>query len=225
MLFLRALLMAVALVGSTAGTHLATSAGSIATTRNGIIAGSTIVCAVTVEDLVTITNVSDGTTTKTVPDIAVDWTAGTQRLALYSFPNHPGGNFTFTATFSGSQTFRGLDIAELTPSVFDAASSGTGTSAAPSSGNITPSVDGSYFLGFALGASALTKAAAFTDLVNDPTTLTSDFEGFAQSTKAALAATWTMTSGIWGAIGASYRPPFIPGGLARSQQWQSLIAQ
>lgn len=201
--------MAVTLVGSpTAGTHLAGTGTSVATTRNGIVAGSTVVVCVTGGDAFAISNVSDGTITNSAPDVSFHWAGGSQNLAIFSFPSHAGGNFTFTANYAGTGVpFRGLDIVELTPSTFEGSSSASGTSAAPSSGNIspTPTVDGEYIVGFCLGATALTSAGGFADLVNDPTTDVSDVEGLAQSAKAAIAATWTMTSGIWGAVAASYK--------------------
>lgn len=201
--------MKVALVGSVGSGHneLASSASSITATRNGIVPGNTIVVATCVEDAATISRVSDGFDIVLTPDVALDWVAGTERLALYSFSRHSGGNKTFTVTFSASQTFRGVVVLELTPSVFDgAASSGSGSSATPSSGNLSPSADGSYIVGFAMGATALTVAGGFSDLFNDSSVNTSDTSGFAQTSRASVAATWTMTSGIWAAIAAAYRP-------------------
>lgn len=204
--------MAVTLVGSVGTGHneLAAAASSIAATRNGIVAGNTIVVAVQCADTFAISNVSDGTITNSTPDITFHWAGGTQNMALFSFRNHAGGNFTFTANFAGNTAFRCIDIIELTPSQFEGSASSSGSSASASSGNIspTPSVDGCYIVGFA-GDAALTSAGGFADLFNDPTIVGTDLEGLAQASKAAIAATWTLTSGVWGAIAASYKPTAI----------------
>jgi hypothetical protein len=201
--------MAVTLVGSVGTGHneLAAAANSIAATRNGIVGGNTVVCAVTCADTFAINNVSDGTITNSTPDVTFHWAGGLQNMALFSFPNHAGGTFTFTANFAGSTAFRCIDIMELTPSVFEGSSTGSGTSASASSGNITPTptVDGEYIVGFC-GDAALTSAGGFTDLFNEPTIVGTDLEGLAQASKAAIAATWTLVSGVWGAIAASYKP-------------------
>jgi hypothetical protein len=207
--------VAVTLVGTVGTGHneLAAAATSIAATRNGIVAGNTVVCAVQCQDTFAINNVSDGTITNSTPDVSFFWTGGAQWIALFSFPNHAGGNFTFTANFAGSVTFRCIDIMELTPSVFEGSSTGSGTSTSASSGNIspTPTVDGEYIVGFA-GDAALTSAGGFSDLFNDPTIVGSDLEGLAQTSKAAIAATWTLASGVWGAVAASYKP--APSGVS-----------
>lgn len=202
--------MAVTLVGTVGAGHNENSATgtSIAATRSSIVPGNTVVVCVAVEDAATITNVSDGTTIITTPDVTFDWTAGTERLAIYSFPAHAGGTKTFTATFSVTQLFRAIIILELTPSIFEGLASASGSSAAPATGNVspTPSVDGCYIVGFCFGNTVLTSAGGFADYFNEPTINTSDTEGLAQTTAAAIGASWTMTSGPWGAVAASYKP-------------------
>jgi hypothetical protein len=202
--------MAVTLVGTVGSAHneSATTGTSIATIgTKTITAGNTVVVCVGIEDATSITNVTDGTTTVTVPDVILDWVGGTEKLAIFSFPNHPGGAKTFTANFAATQPFRAIVVLELTPCTFDVSSTGSGNSAAPSSGSLTPSVSGSYIVGFCFGNSALTSAGGFADYFNEPTVNTTDTEGLAQAVAAAIAATWTMTSGIWGAVAASYKPP------------------
>lgn len=204
------LAMVVTLVGS-AHTENAASGTSIGIART-VSAGNLVVCVITVDDGATITNVTDGTTTKSSADIAFDWAAGVQRLAMYSFPNYVGGSSKFTANFSGTQTFRQISAVELTgadkSTPFEGSASANGNSAAPATGNVSPSptLDGTYILGYALGATALTSAGGYADLVNDPTIVVSDVEGLAQSVHAATGPSWTMASGIWGAVAASYKP-------------------
>lgn len=202
--------MAVALVSS-AHSENAASATSIGQSK-AITSGNLVVCAVTVTNTTTITNVTDGTTTNTAPDVSVNWGPGSQRLALFSFPNHAGVTSVFTANYGAAATFREIDVIELSgahlTAPFQASSTSTGSSAAPSSGTIspTPEVNGEYLIGYALGATAITKGGPFTEIVNDPTITASDAEGFAIATPVASAATWTMASGIWAAIAAAYRP-------------------
>lgn len=184
---------------------------SIAVTRV-VQPGSTLSIAVTVADTGTITNVTDGTTTLTVPDVSLHWTLGAQWIAIFTFLNHTGGSFTFTANFTPTSQFRQIEIVELANvEAVDGTSSGQGTSAAPSSGNITPTRDGGYQVGYGLGATALTSGSGWTDLFNDPTIITSDLEGRQRPDKSALAATWTMTSGNWGAVAVQYRPLSVLG--------------
>jgi hypothetical protein len=206
----------VTLVGTVTHNESQSSLGNIATTRNGIVAGNLIVVCVTNEDAQTITNVSDGTTTVTTPDVAFDWGAGTQRMAFYSFPNHTGGNFTFTATYNTLTAFRGIYVIELanadSSAPFVAGASASGSSTTPSSGNVTPTItaNGCYILGFLVSgaalASTMTPTGGFADLVNDSTVLEVDLSGLAQSTAGAVAATWTQPSAGWGVIAAAYQP-------------------
>lgn len=211
--FFRALLVSVALVGSVGTGHNEATAGlaSIAATRNGIVAGNTVVVAVTCADAQSISNVSDGVNTNSTPDVVFDSTLITQRIALFSFPNCRGGNLTFTANFSAASAFRSIVILELTPSTFDVSSTNQGTSAAPSSGNLTPATNGCLIVGYCGGATALTSSGGFSDYFNDSVDVF-DTETLAQSTIATVAAAWTMTSGVWGAIAASYKP--LPAGNA-----------
>jgi hypothetical protein len=78
-----------------------------------------------------------------------------QRVDHWYFENYGGGNRTFTATYSGSVQFRGIDVVELSGALLAGSagptSSATGTSAAPSSGATgVPASDGTYFLEHAL---------------------------------------------------------------------------
>lgn len=194
---------------------------NISALRNGILPGSCLVVIATVEDAAAITSISDGAgITRTVADVAVDWTAGTQRAAAYVIPNHPGGNRTFVANFTPTQTFRGIRVIEFVGahlvSPFTGSSTGQGSSAAPSAGAVAAPFDGSYIVGYALGATALTKGATFNDLLNEPT-ITDDIEGCTQKFAGLVTPVWTMTSGIWAALGLSLRPAEVATGLIAPQ--------
>ena len=208
--------MAVALVGTVSHNEDGSggTATTIAVTRNGIVAGNLVVVMVTCDDVQTITNVSDGTTTISTADVALDWTAGTQRMAFYSFPNHPGGNKTFTATFSSAVDYRGIEVVELsgadTVAPFAGSASATGNSTTPATGNVspTPSADGCYILAVAFGSGGQTPtpSGSYTELLHE-TVLQDSLSGLAQATAAATGATWTIgTAATWGAIAAVYKP-------------------
>lgn len=199
--------MAVTQIGTVGTAHLegAGALGSIAATKTGITPGSSILVRVTGADTFAISNVQNGAgLTQTTPVLLFHWVTGTQNMAYFLFVNHPGGTFTFTANFAGAVAFRAIAIIELTPCRFDAGTSASGTSAAPSSGNVTPSVDGAYLVGFCAGDFLPAKAAAWTEILSESVVVT-DTEGLAQAVKAAVAATWTMTSGKWGAMVAAFK--------------------
>lgn len=217
--------MAVALVG-TVPVFADNAAGvSIPVTRTGIVAGNLIAIGVGMNNSgpVTITNVSDGTTTVSVPDVTLDIAAFSQTIAFFSFPNHTSGDFTFTANFSGSATARHIYCVELSgahlTTPLDGIGSATGTSATPSSGNLSPApaVNGEYILGFTVTGVATTVGSGFTLLGSEQVFLGAWVEGLAQATAAPIAADWSIASGPWGAIGASYKPTV--GGATNQLAW------
>jgi hypothetical protein len=199
---------AVSLVGAVTHNEGSATGATVAATRNGILEGSHIVVLVTVEDLTTVAQVSDGTRIITVPDASFDWAAGTQRMVAYSFPNHAGGNFTFTATFGATQTFRGIYIIELTGTAGCTASAnnqGSGTVMSVASPPLP--LDGCYVLAIAFAAGALTlTSGGWTDLVNDAAVLVDDVAGLAQASRGVATATWSSATGAWGAFLVAYGP-------------------
>jgi hypothetical protein len=204
--------MAVTLVGSPSTNVSGSPLSSIAVTRNGIVAGNLIVVFVTATHSGgDITNVSDGTTTNSTPDVTSAVTSS--RLSLYSFPNHTGGNFTFTASFSASQSPLAIAVIELQGAALtlplDGTATGTGTGTSLSSGNLSPSpsVDGEYVIGAGVPGVLTTVGGSFADLWEEHAAYGFDVSGLAQSSHAAVAATWTTgSSNLWVAIAASYLP-------------------
>lgn len=209
-------------IGAVSHNELAATGTNIAATKNGIAPGNDVLVLVTVEDLTTISNVSDGTTTVTLPDGSFDWAAGTQRMAVYRFPKHTGGNFTFTATFAASQPFRGIDIVEV-PSVGKCVGVASNTGNGTALSLIPPVVEipGAFILALAFAQAALTlTGSGWTDLVNDPTVLIDDVAGIENPpTGVPATVTWTTgTSGIWTAFAIAYAPEERPVSAAPQQR-------
>lgn len=139
-----------------------------------------------------------------------------QHIEVWYARNIAGGACTTTVTFSASQANRRLAIHEYSSmdtsaSVLDAATgrreaAGTTT---PSSGNITPSVDGCLIFGAMTptqNAVTTTPGTGYTEREESPT------DGFqsedrTQATAAAIAATWTISlSDRPDCIVAAFRP-------------------
>lgn len=187
---------------------------SIACTVNGIAPGSLVVGNVTCGDVAgggaTLSTLRDDLNVDATPTTSVDWSVGTQNIYQRHWANYGGGTRTFTATFStATAPFRGIVIAEYsgadTAAPLGPANTNVGTSAAPSSGAVTPAKDGALLVGYAVTANLPSAVAPFTDLWQD-TTLLADSEDYIQPTAASIAATWTQTSGTWGAIVGAYYP-------------------
>lgn len=201
---------AVTQVGGIDHLEAAATSATIQATKVGITPNGNVVVAVASLSFAC-TQVSDGTTTKSTPDVSINQASMSMFLALFSFPNHPGGTKTFTATFANAATAdRAIAILELTPSQLDAivsVSNGFDAASTISAGTLSPAVNGEYIVGFVVDANPVTTGSGFTDLLNDTTVNDSDFEGLAQGTAAPIAVTWSHTAlGTWGAIAASYKP-------------------
>jgi hypothetical protein len=194
---------------------------TIGATLNGVAAASLILGRTTNDSSgsVTVSGMADDLAVNAVRSGAAA-NNGTlfQRVDHWYFENYGGGNRTFTATYSGSVQFRGIDVVELSGALLAGSagptSSATGTSAAPSSGATgVPASDGTYFFGTCAGPSQPAAAAPFGTVLQDTNDLVTE-EEYVQPSAAALAATWTMTSGAWAAIVSTYYPAVsaIPSG-------------
>lgn len=195
--------------------NFATAAGSgtsLGATLNGVGAGAAIIFYATND------SGGGGSVSGVADDLAVaanlahgwdDITGFIQYYSHWSFQNHAGGNRTFTATYSVSAPFRAVAVVELsgaepTGTLNGPATHNNGTSAAPSSGAVTPANDGAYFFGTVQGQSTTPAAAAPFSHVLDITANLTNVEDYVQAIAANLAATWTMASAFWSATVSTY---------------------
>lgn len=200
----------------------------------GVAAGATIVGGASHDDVggtATVSSVADDLAAPGTINHQFDDTAGfAQNFAHFSWKNHGGGNRTFTAYFNVSASFLNIAVVELASAeqvgtLVGPATHGSGTSAAPSSGNVTPTKDGAYFFGQVQGQSVVpTPAAPFSGIL-DETAANQNFEDYIQPTAAARNAPWTTAaSAFWTALVSTYYPGVVaaPGvsqtGLAPQQR-------
>lgn len=189
------------------------SGSTIACTLNGIAAGSLIVHNIAMNDLAAfVTGVADDLSA--AGSLAIALPTSLETLEQWYHKNHGGGNRTFTATLDTAHTFRGIVSTEVagvdTDSPLEGTASGTGNSAAPSSGNLTPtpSVDGALIVAVCTGDTVPTAGAPFIEIFSDGSGATNcEHEDYVQPTAAVVAATWAMApSGNWAALAAVYLP-------------------
>lgn len=190
-------------------TEAAGAGTSIACTVNGIAAGNLVAHLVQCEPSGTVTLTEDDLGVDAV--LAVARTGGNQRIECWYHKNHGGGNRTFTATYEASHNFRAIVSAEYSGvdpvSPLEGTANASGTSATPSSGNVspTPTVDGALIIGICTPATLAVAGAPFNELFTEPGAGATS-EDYVQPTAAAIAATWTMTSGTWDALAAVFLP-------------------
>ena len=190
-----------------------------ATFDSNVTSGNLIVAVVTYgnnSDFFTNTTDSQGTHTEYTG-------GGAHRSASYSGSIYvtfrvatATGAMTVTGNFTTTLNETSIDIMEFsgnnaTPS--DAKfNSGEGSSTAPNSGAITPSVDGCLVLGAAITCYHgfnFTKGASFTDASSGTraTTNKSHVEYLEQETAASIAADWSLSSSDeWLACVVSFKP-------------------
>lgn len=188
-------------------------AGSISVGLTGVAAGAAIVGGASHDDVggtATVSSVTDDLAAAGAISHQFDDVSGfAQNFAHFAWKNHGGGNRSFTATFNVSAAFRNIAVVELagaeqTGTLAGPATHGSGTSAAPSSGNVTPANDGAYFFGQAQGQSVTPTAAAPFGSVLDETAALQNFEDYIQPAKLARNAVWTMASAFWTALVSTY---------------------
>jgi len=134
-----------------------------------------------------------------------------QNTALWYYKNYGGGNRTFSQVLSVAHLNRGITVVELAGAVtgapLDGTASNNGTSASPTSGNLSPapSIAGTYVFGRCEGANQPSSASPASDIFQDSTTF-GDTEDYVQPTPAAFGLTWSMSSGSFQALAASFKP-------------------
>jgi len=134
-----------------------------------------------------------------------------QSTALWYYKNYGGGNRTFSQVLSVSHLNRGITVAEAagadTTAPLEGTASNNGTSASPSSGNVSPapSRPGTYLFGRCEGANQPSSASPASDIFQDSTTF-GDTEDYTQPAASAIGLTWSMTSGSFQALAASFIP-------------------
>jgi hypothetical protein len=190
--------------------ELAAAAASIGCTfAQPVTPGSLIAVYVSVGHSVSVSNVRDDLAVNAVVANPFDWVAGIQRLEHWAFMNHAGGLRTITANFNGSGSFRSIVAAEFKgahpTNAIGVANNNSGTSATPSSGSVTPAVDGALLLASINDSAAPAVVSpfgeVFAEAVND-----NDTEYLLQAIAAAVAAGWSMPSSAYGAIITAFYP-------------------
>lgn len=194
--------------------HLeAVGAGTtIACTLNSVAANALIVhsCICGENGTVTVTGVADDLTIAGQLALALN-PGGLEHIELWYHKNHGGGTRTFTITFSTSITDRGIVSTEYAgadqTSPLDGTATATGNSATPDTGVLIPepTVNGCVIVGLVCAQNQPASASPFIDVFQDTTNFC-DTEDYVQSTYGPINATWTMTSGLWGAIAAVFKP-------------------
>jgi hypothetical protein len=133
-----------------------------------------------------------------------------QQVEIYSFANYDGGNRVFTLSTPGNNLARFVLAIELFGvdrfNPLDGFVSGTGTSAAPATPNVTPIDDDTYVLA-ATNANGPTPVAPFTDIQDDGVSFTYTAEYRAPVGGVPVGCTWSQASSLaWQAIAATFRP-------------------
>lgn len=200
--------------GQFARNQSAASATTIAVTLNSIAPGALLVLGITVADGVTISTVRDDLVVDATKAAAssIDFVAHGQRFECWYFENHGGGSRTFTATFSATATFRGIQVTEYAGAATSAAyfdgSTATGTSTTLDSGSKTPPVNGCLIWGQAHADTGVpTPSGAFSSIDSEAGVNDVNWEDQIQGTAASIAATWTFGSSVdWVATMAIFKP-------------------
>lgn len=208
--------MAIALVQSAESNSGAGATNTIALTS--IAAGNAIIICTSSHTNITISGVADDLSVAGGLAVTAYDATTNDRLGIYAFLNHGGGTRTFTVTFSGNTVNRYTVASEWSGMALASAFEGKATAATnganPSTGNldVTPSVNGELIIGFTNGDNAATAGTNFTLLQSDGVNTLAHAEYYIQPTAAAIAATWTMTSGNYQCIAASFKAAAGGGG-------------
>lgn len=193
------------------------SGPTIAVALTGIAAGSLVIVIGSCESTKTMT-LADDLSVAGVSAVAKTGVAKRQEILYYK--NYGGGDRTFTLTFNTNSSLRSIVAIEYagadTVDGLDAGktSSSNGEDANPTSGAVTPSVNGALFVGSCGGNANQPAAASPFGVIYNNTVNLLNSEDYIQTTAASQAAPWTITSDFWAACVAVFKPAAGGGGGA-----------